>query len=50
MLPDVFSPGPKTDRRDLYDRGKELSQLFDALTGRYVLLDRLTGVAVRSMR
>ncbi|MEM4172748.1 MAG: ATP-binding protein [Candidatus Caldarchaeum sp.] len=29
-----FSPGPKTDRRDLYDREKELSQLVDALRGR----------------
>lgn len=33
-----FSPGPKTDRRDLYDREKELSQLVDALKGRGKLI------------
>ncbi|MEM4189527.1 MAG: ATP-binding protein [Candidatus Caldarchaeum sp.] len=33
-----FSPGPKTHRREFYDREKELSQLLDALKGKDKLI------------
>lgn len=44
MLPiKYFTPGPKTDKRELFDREKELSELIDALKGRDKLI-LVTGI------